>query len=120
VYFTAEQRERLDALARRGGKTVGAVVREAVDAYISESSPGCEDVLDESFGSMPDFEACGRGTGLVATAEAVVDTDVLVDHLRGARRLSTGGLASVYPSSPGASCSPVASQRTGCGGSWRR
>jgi predicted DNA-binding protein len=33
VYFTEEQRRRLDAQAEREGKTPAEVVREAVDAY---------------------------------------------------------------------------------------
>jgi predicted transcriptional regulator len=57
VYFTADQRERLDSLARRDGKTLAAVVREAVDAYVAAASPDLAGMLDESFGSMPDFAA---------------------------------------------------------------
>jgi predicted DNA-binding protein len=55
VYFTAEQRRRLDALARREGKTLAEVVREAVDAYVAQAPPEIEAVLDETFGSMPDL-----------------------------------------------------------------
>ncbi len=56
VYFTAEQRRTLDELAKREGKTLAAVVREAVDAYVSRDPPALAVVLDETFGSMPDFE----------------------------------------------------------------
>jgi len=56
VYFTEEQRRQLDALAKREGKTLAEVVREAVDAYVSQTSPDVEGVLDESFGAMPDLE----------------------------------------------------------------
>lgn len=61
VYFSPQQREQLDALARRDGKTLAAVVREAVDAYVGRASPDPQATLDESFGSMPDFEAAARG-----------------------------------------------------------
>jgi predicted transcriptional regulator len=61
VYFTAEQRERLDALAKRDHKTLAAVVREAVDAYVAQASPDSDAALDDSFGSMPEFEAASRG-----------------------------------------------------------
>jgi len=61
VYFTEDQRRALDALARREGKTLAEVVREAVDAYVAEAPPEVEVVLDEAFGSMPDLEVPARG-----------------------------------------------------------
>jgi len=60
VYFTEEQRRRLDAKARREGKTLAAVVREAVDAYVAETPVDLDAVLDETFGSMPDLEVPDR------------------------------------------------------------
>lgn len=60
VYFTEEQRRQLDALAKREGKTLAEVVREAVDAYVSQTSPDLARALDESFGSMPDLEVPSR------------------------------------------------------------
>jgi len=60
VYFTEAQRRRLDSLARQEGKTLAAVVREAVDAYVPREPPALEVVLDETFGSMPDFEVSPR------------------------------------------------------------
>lgn len=60
VYFTKEQRRRLDARAERDGKTLAEVVREAVDAYIANEPPPLEVVLGETFGSMPDFEVPPR------------------------------------------------------------
>jgi hypothetical protein len=59
VYFTEEQRRRLDALAEREGKTLAEVVREAVDAYVAP--PDIDAVLDETFGSMPELEVPARG-----------------------------------------------------------
>jgi predicted DNA-binding protein len=61
VCFTTEQRERLDALARRDGKTLAALVREAVDAYVAREAPDWETALAEAFGSTPGFESDGRG-----------------------------------------------------------
>jgi len=61
VYFTEDQRRALDAVARREGKTLAEVVREAVDAYVAEAPPEVEVVLDEAFGSMPDLEVPARG-----------------------------------------------------------
>jgi len=61
VYFTEDQRRRLDAVARDKGTTLAAVVREAVDAYVALASPDTDRVLDESFGSMPDFAVPDRG-----------------------------------------------------------
>ncbi len=61
VYFTQDQRRRLDALAKREGKTLAEVVRQAVDAYIAQAPPSLEVVLDETFGSMPDLQVPARG-----------------------------------------------------------
>jgi hypothetical protein len=61
VYFSEEQRRRLDARAKREGKTLARVVREAVDAYVAHEPPSLEVVLDEMFGSMPDLEVPDRG-----------------------------------------------------------
>lgn len=60
VYFTEEQRRRLDGVARREGKSLAEVVREAVDAYVSQAPPDLDAVLDETFGSMPDLEVPSR------------------------------------------------------------
>jgi plasmid stability protein len=61
VYFTAEQRRRLDARAAREGRTLAAVVREAVDAYLSGEELDLESTLAQSFGSMPGLEIPDRG-----------------------------------------------------------
>lgn len=60
VYFTAHQRQRLDARAEREGKTLAAVVREAVDAYVPQEPVDLQAVLDETFGSLPDLEVPPR------------------------------------------------------------
>ncbi len=60
VYFTEEQRRQLDALARREGKTLARVVREAVDAYVAQASPHLDVVLEETFGSIPELEVPAR------------------------------------------------------------
>lgn len=60
VYFTKEQRRQLDARAKREGKTLAQVVREAVDAHVAQTPPDLGAVLDETFGSMPDLEVPPR------------------------------------------------------------
>jgi len=60
VYFSGEQRRRIDAVARREGKSLAQVVREAVDTYVAQASPELDAVLDESFGSMPDLRVAPR------------------------------------------------------------
>lgn len=60
VYFTREQRRLLDERAAREGKTLAALVREAVDAYVSERPPELQAVLGETFGAMPDARAPSR------------------------------------------------------------
>jgi len=60
VYFTKEQRRRLDARAEQQGKTLAEVVREAVDAYTADGFPDLQVVLSDTFGSMPDLEVPPR------------------------------------------------------------
>jgi hypothetical protein len=60
VYFTADQRRRLDALAEREGKTLAEIVREAVDAYVAQSPPDLDAALDETFGTMPELDVPSR------------------------------------------------------------
>ncbi len=60
VYFTEEQRRRLDALAKDQGRTLASVVREAVDAYVAQQTLDLGLVLDETFGSMPDLAVPAR------------------------------------------------------------
>lgn len=60
VYFTEEQRQRLDARAKHEGRTLAAVVREAVDLYVAQAPPDLRVVLDETFGSMPDLDVPAR------------------------------------------------------------
>ncbi len=60
VYFTEEQRRKLDERAKREGKTLAKVVREAVDGYLAQEPPSLDTVLNETFGSMPDLEVPAR------------------------------------------------------------
>lgn len=60
VYFTQQQRQALDELARREGKTLAEVVREAVDAYVAQTPGDPEVVLDQTFGSIPGLQAPTR------------------------------------------------------------
>ncbi len=61
IYLSAQQRERLDAIRRREGKTLAAVVREAVDRYV-EGAPAmsAQEALDATGGTMPDLEVPSR------------------------------------------------------------
>lgn len=60
VYFTQEQRLRLDERSRREGKTMAEVVREAVDAYLADDELDVDAVLAATFGIAPDFEVPPR------------------------------------------------------------
>lgn len=60
VYFTAEQRRRLDARSKREGKTLAELVREAVDAYVTDTNAELNGALESSFGAIPDFEVPPR------------------------------------------------------------
>jgi hypothetical protein len=60
IYLTPEQRRRLDAIGRREGKPLAALIREAVDAYLADSGPGPDQVLQATFGALPDLEVPSR------------------------------------------------------------
>lgn len=62
IYLTAEQRKKIDARRRREHKTLAAIVRDAIDAYLSapEPRPDYQKALDETFGSMPDLVVPSR------------------------------------------------------------
>ena len=61
IYLTPDQRRRLDARRKRENKTLAAVVREAIDAYLgTERRTDYQKVLDETFGSLPNLEVPSR------------------------------------------------------------
>ncbi|HEV2250978.1 MAG TPA: ribbon-helix-helix protein, CopG family [Candidatus Limnocylindria bacterium] len=60
VYLTKEQRRALEARRQREGKTLAAVIRDAVDAYIAADVADRQAILDRTFGSIPDFEVPSR------------------------------------------------------------
>lgn len=61
IYLTAEQRERLDAIRGRDGRSLAAVVREAVDEYVGHSrAENVRAALDATGGTMPDLEVPSR------------------------------------------------------------
>lgn len=60
IYLTLEQRERLDAIRGRDGRSLAAVVREAVDQYVRSRAEGVQEALDATYGAMVDIEAPSR------------------------------------------------------------
>ncbi len=63
VYLTKEQRQQLDIRAKRERKTIAAVIRDAVDAYIASDQAVVAErkaILDRTFGSIPDLEVPPR------------------------------------------------------------
>jgi hypothetical protein len=68
VYLTQEQRDRIEALRARDGRTLAEVIRTALDEYLATHSPAADEawraemqrVLDETFGIAPDFEVPPR------------------------------------------------------------
>lgn len=58
IYLTAEQRRKLDERRKRDGKTLAAVIRDAVDAYLDR--PNLQKILDATFGASPDFTVAPR------------------------------------------------------------
>jgi hypothetical protein len=63
VYLTQAQRDSIEALRARDGRSLAEVIRAALDAYLAPREPSLEElqgVLDETFGSMPDLRAPER------------------------------------------------------------
>jgi hypothetical protein len=61
VYLTKEQRRRLDERRRREGKTLAAVIRDAIDTYIDGPDPvALKALLDATFGASPSFNVPPR------------------------------------------------------------
>ena len=61
IYLTPDQRKRLDTRRKREHKTLAAIVREAIDAYLgTERKTDYQKVLDETFGSLPNLEVPSR------------------------------------------------------------
>ncbi len=59
VYLTAEQRARVEARMRRERKSLAQVVRDALDAYLSDDE-GFDRVVNDTFGALPDLEVPSR------------------------------------------------------------
>lgn len=56
IYLTAEQRRKLDARRKREGKTLAAVIRDAIDAYLERPDlKTIKAILDATYGIDPDF-----------------------------------------------------------------
>jgi Arc/MetJ-type ribon-helix-helix transcriptional regulator len=63
VYLTQEQRQQIEELRARDGRTLAEVIRAALDEYLATHGRLAADqelaerkrVLDETFGCMPDF-----------------------------------------------------------------
>lgn len=60
IYLTDDQRRRLDARGRRTGAPMARMIREAVDAYLTEDRPDALGALDETFGTLPNLELPSR------------------------------------------------------------
>jgi len=61
VYLTERQRRRLDERQRSEGKSMAAVIREAIDAYLAEPPSDLTSTLAETFGALPDLAVPARG-----------------------------------------------------------
>lgn len=60
IYLTKEQRRELDARARREGKTLAQLIREAVDRYLEGEPVELDEALRSTFGASPDLEVPSR------------------------------------------------------------
>ena len=56
IYLTQEQRRKLDARRKTEGKTLAAVIRDAVDSYLSRPDlRTIKAILDATYGIDPEF-----------------------------------------------------------------
>lgn len=60
IYLTDEQRRRLDARGRRTGAPLARMIREAVDAYLTDDRQDPDEALDEAFGTLPTLDLPSR------------------------------------------------------------
>ena len=61
IYLTKEQRRKLDARRKRERKTLAAVIRDAVDAYLDRPDiKTVKAILDATFGIDPNFSVPPR------------------------------------------------------------
>lgn len=60
VYLTAEQRARIDRIARVEGVTMAEVIRRALQAYLGTVTPDATVALDRTFGAAPDLRVPDR------------------------------------------------------------
>lgn len=62
IYLTADQRRKLDARRKREGKSLAAVIRDAVDAYLDKPDlRTIRAILDATYGIDPNFAVPPRG-----------------------------------------------------------
>jgi hypothetical protein len=60
IYVTADQRRRLDEIARREDKAMAEVIRGAIDAFLSGAGEDPSRALDATFGVTPDLAVPSR------------------------------------------------------------
>ncbi len=60
IYLTAEQRRKLESRRRRERRSLASLVRDALDAYLAEGAENTEEVLEETFGSLPSLRVPSR------------------------------------------------------------
>ncbi len=60
IYLTAEQRRRLDQLAKGRDVSLAEVIRDAVDAYLDRAAPDPGSALEATFGALPRLKAPSR------------------------------------------------------------
>jgi hypothetical protein len=56
IYLTREQRRKLDERRRRDKRSLAQVIRDAIDAYLGAPAADAQKILDDTVGSIPDFE----------------------------------------------------------------
>lgn len=61
IYLSAEQRQRVDALAAAEGITMAEAIRRALDRYLDAEAPDPTTALAATFGADPGAAAPDRG-----------------------------------------------------------
>ena len=60
IYLDDGQRKRIDELRKRTGKSLAAIVREALEQYFVSQVPDSEAALEATFGAAPRVKVPSR------------------------------------------------------------
>ena len=85
IYLTEDQRARIDRVAEAEGVTMAELIRRALDEYLGDDTDSARPRSQPRSAPIPPRRHRRATRG--AVADLLVDTDIFIDHLRGAAEL---------------------------------